>query len=177
MGKVVDSLYNYNISTTKKLPFNELVSRTMAHAVELQDWRASVCSLNPAALPNSIGAERYEIILLLYYYRAYMHIHSPLLNAVLEKKTQLAPDAENQPVLYSAAIALLREYLAMVQNLLRLLYHIMQHDPLFLKRNVVWWLCNYMSKWTGLVVGSLLEVLIFFPSVHYQPQCVRVLDN
>lgn len=146
MGRVVDSLYNYNISTAKKLPFNELVSRTMAHAVELQNWRESVGLLTPAALPNSIHAERYEIILLLYYYRAYMHIHSPLLNAVLEKKTQLAPATDSQPVLYSAAIAILREYLAMIQNLLRLLYHIMQHDPLFLKRNVVWWVCNYMSE-------------------------------
>jgi hypothetical protein len=110
-------------------PYTLLVSNTTAST-----WLAA-----------DFDKEKYSILLSLYYYRVAMLVNAPLLLAVL-RHVATTPEPSEHGVHVNVAVSILQAYLKTLVGFHSLLCTLLRIQRSFLRRNAVWWLCNYMSE-------------------------------
>jgi hypothetical protein len=148
-GITVVEMYDFNISSANRLEYDDLVAKTLNLSRRIDSWRKSCSPFQvPLKDPNSrvsvssnFGPEKYEVLLSIHYYRAILLVNEPLLIGALERS---APSNGHSPgILQDVATSLLIRDFAAAKELSEILSCIVRFDFAFLRRNAIWWICNY----------------------------------
>lgn len=182
IGEAVDVMHTSNITSTYDLTLSQLVPHVMELLRQLEVLRNDatpytllVSKINMNGwLAADFDSERYAILLSLYYHRVALLINAPLLLAVLGYISTLSEN-KDPGVHVRLAMTILQTYLQTIEEFHNLLCTILRVQRAFLKRNGVWWLCNYMSEFwqvrrqkrelilsSGLGQSSLIRILASF---------------
>ncbi|KHO00389.1 uncharacterized protein MAM_01167 [Metarhizium album ARSEF 1941] len=150
IGSVVDAMHNSNITSTHDLTLSELVPRVMESLRQLENLgkdasRYTLVSNQTADtwLATDLDEQRYTILSSLHRYRVDMLVNAPLLLAVL-RHVSTTDDPSDSDLYVQVAVSILQAYLQKINDFHNLLCSILRIQPSFLRRNAVWWLCNYM---------------------------------
>lgn len=142
-------MYNFNISSANHTDYDDLVTKTLKLSRQIDTWRKSSSpfqvpvadSTTCASTSGSLGAEKYEVLLSIHYYRTVLLVNGPLLMGTLESVARcdgLVPDISQD-----VATSLLKRDFVATKELSKILSCIVQGDPAFFRRNASWWICNY----------------------------------
>lgn len=150
MGITVESVYGSNISSSSCLSLEELVARTLDLSLRLGRWRNSGMAVGIIASnvdfnrwsPSLFDVERNSILTSIFYYRTVLLVHGSLLMVILEMATNGAAEVSSG-ILQDTVQSLLKNDFVAVTEFHHLIRGILQHKPSFLKRNAIWWTCNY----------------------------------
>ncbi|KJZ71307.1 hypothetical protein HIM_09317 [Hirsutella minnesotensis 3608] len=140
LGEIVDLIYSSNINTSYRPSLTDLVTKTICLSTKLEYVITANADFS-TWMPADFDAERYTVLLSIFYCRAMMLLHGSLLMTVLEQVT--GSDAF-VGVLVDTALSMLRSYLRALSEWLRLIDGLLGHQPSFLKCNAAWWTSNYM---------------------------------
>jgi hypothetical protein len=102
--------------------------------LELEGWPANV-----------FHAGRHGLLLSIYYYRTVLFITGPILMHILKESTANKRGLPSG-IVRDTMTSLLKHELVAAKELHCAIRGILQHDNMFLKRNSVWWVCNYAGK-------------------------------
>lgn len=148
-----------NIVSACDLTLNELVPHVMESLRQLEQLRIDAAPYkllvgNTTAdswLAADFDNERHAVLLSLYYYRVTVLVNAPLLLALLRHVSTPAADPIDSGVHAKVAVSILQTYLQTINDFHNLLCAILRIQRSFLRRNAVWWLCNYMSEFLKLI--------------------------
>ncbi|KAH6974335.1 fungal-specific transcription factor domain-containing protein [Ilyonectria sp. MPI-CAGE-AT-0026] len=147
-GSAVDEVYNFNISASNDIDFDEVAAKTFDLSRRIDRWRQSC---QPFKIPNrdlksyttsmGMGARKYEALLSIHYYRTVLLVNGPLLSSVLERSALCHSD--DSDVLQDVSVSMLRRDFAATKELSGMLSFISRGNPAFFGCNAIWWMCNY----------------------------------
>lgn len=154
MGDAVDTMYSSNISSSHDLSLPDLITLAIGLVQKVDSVRENARSnsrLLPIVNPQSwteadFEANRHVVLLNLFSYRTLMLINAPLLLAVLHSIANLENNSTIS-VHLRVGMSMLHTYYQTINDFHELLNTILSNSRSFLRRNAVWWPCNYISKY------------------------------
>ncbi|PFH55350.1 hypothetical protein XA68_18531 [Ophiocordyceps unilateralis] len=152
LGAAVESIYSSNINSSSRLPLGDLLAKTMDLVWKLDQWRektdpagAVLTGADFSQWPTAaFETNRFNVLLTIFHYRAQMLMHGSLLMRVLERATGSSDQDASSAAVHDASLSLLSNYLRDLQEWLRFIDGILNHERSFLPSNAVWWTSNYM---------------------------------
>lgn len=157
LGLSMDAVHAANLGLPPDLTPGELVSKTVGILANLARWQETslvVTSQEPAfsssSDPRTLGTDRHQIILSIYYHRTVMLTCGPVLMAVLLRNTEHRPAKATQvtlTIIQESSASILKSNLVSLRSFQRIMSSIMRDSSpsSFLKKNAVWWACNFCA--------------------------------
>ncbi|KAH7007465.1 fungal-specific transcription factor domain-containing protein, partial [Ilyonectria destructans] len=156
-GSAVDEVYNFNISASNHIDFDEVAAKTFDLSRRMDRWRQSC---QPFKIPNrdlksyttsmGMGAGKYEALLSIHYYRTVLLVNGPLLSSVLERSA--LSHSGDSDILQDVSISMLKRDFAATKEFSEMLSFISRDNPAFFGCNAIWWMCNYGGNYHALPI-------------------------
>lgn len=151
----MDEVYNFNISASNHIDFDEVAAKTFDLSRKIDRWRQNC---QPFKIPNrdlkscttsmGMSAGKYEALLSIHYYRTVLLVNGPLLSGVLERSA--LSHSDDSDILQDVSVSMLRRDFAATKQLSEMLSFISRGNPAFFGCNAIWWMCNYGGKYHAL---------------------------